>query len=135
MALSVADAQRAYDIAHFGSADYNDERAAWADLKAARLVVETSADKAKRLTLEAQDRDGREAYHMAEEASLSGRIASCRSFGNHEQAAVLEIQRTASLRCAQRAAAEAETIRTEIASINRRIRYADDVVAALHAAE
>lgn len=128
---TVAQARKAYDLAAWGEASHATQMAAMADLRAAIQAAETPSERAASLLTEAAQRDDREAYHMEEEASLAGRIAACRKYGNDEQAAVLDIQRRASERCAEKARDEAAALRSDAADIKRRTDFADAVVSSL----
>lgn len=131
-------AEQAYRQAVYGGSTYDpDPVRALHDLVAAQIAVETPQERISRLMLEADEKDRSEAFHVAEEASLAGRIAGRRMrFGaDDEQAHCWEIQRSASERCAVKCALDAAALRSEAATLNRRAAYADAVVSHLHAAE
>lgn len=128
----LAAARRAYDAAMAwepGQRFLDPQRDACqdrarSDLNAAYIAAETPRERIKRLHREAADLDAQSERFMAEEASLAGRIAHCllpregqTEPRNAEQAAMLEGQRAAVLRCANSAADAAFGLKLEAAGI------------------
>jgi hypothetical protein len=118
----VEAARRDFTLAYWGGASQEAVDSAARALDQARIEAETPTGRVTRLHREAADLDAEAERHLAAEADAAGRIAYCRSIGNHELADRLAPQQRSAASCAATAADKAFAKRLEAAEIETRGR-------------